>query len=75
MMENCNFYTLKIPCLSPVAGIPASQVRHLPIMHYFPHKANLILYLPLGYFRPHFRPHCYAFMFMPVCVCVCVCAR
>ena len=31
--------------ISPVADIPASQVRHLPIMHYFPHKATLILAL------------------------------
>ena len=42
-MENCNFYILEIPCLSPVAGIPASQLRHLPIMHHFLHEANLIL--------------------------------
>ena len=40
------FYISEIACLSPVAGIPASQVRHLPIMHHFPHKAKL------GYFRP-----------------------
>ena len=48
-MENCNFYISEIPCLSPVAGIPASQVRHLPIMHHFPHKAKLILALRVFY--------------------------
>ena len=41
-MENCNFYILEIPCISPVAGIPASQVRLLPIMHQFPHKAKIL---------------------------------
>ena len=28
-MENCNFYISEIPCLSPVAGIPARQVRQI----------------------------------------------
>ena len=39
------FYILEIPCLSPVAGIPASQIRHLPIRQHFPHKVKLILAL------------------------------
>ena len=48
-MENGIIYILEIPSLSQVAGIPASQVRHLPIMHYFPHKVKLILALSVFY--------------------------
>ena len=44
-MENLKFIFLEIPRISPAAGTSASQVRHLPIMQHFPHKAKFILTL------------------------------